>query len=291
MWRWTIALIPPFFIDCVVAIGARDSEGKTTWIASGFLYGHKATGDEVEQAKYLVYLVSNRHVFQDLARACLRFNPQAGGPAREYDLNLLDADGAPLWFCDPNEKIDVGVIPINFNVLKEHAMQVAFFASDTHAAPIDKLTELGIAEGDFAYALGFPMGIVGQERATVIVRSGTIARIRDTLARNDPEFLVDVSIFPGNSGGPVVSKPEAMSIKGTKSQSAAYLIGVVTSYVPYRDVAISSQTKRPRVIFEENSGLAAAHPIDFVQEAILKHIETLGGLGKIRDGDAAGTSS
>lgn len=91
------------------------------------------------------------------------------------------------------------------------------------------MKELEITEGDFAYVLGFPMGIIGDKRNTVIVRSGSIARIRDALAKVNPIFLVDAFVFPGNSGGPVISKPDAISIQGTKSQDAAYLIGIVQS--------------------------------------------------------------
>lgn len=153
-------------------------------------------------------------------------------------------------------------------------MKVAFFTSDQHVANIEKMNELGITEGDFAYVLGFPMGLIGGQRNTVVVRSGSIARIRDVLSKANQTFLVDAFVFPGNSGGPVVSKPEALSIKGTKSQNAAYLIGIVQSYVLYQDVAVSLQTKRPRVVFEENSGLAAVHPVDFIEETIQIHIKT-----------------
>ena len=48
----------------------------------------------------------------------------------------------------------------------------------------------------------------------------------------------------------------------------AWLIGVVSGYVPYEDVAISAQTNRPRVIFEENSGMAVVIPIDRALDAI-----------------------
>ncbi|MCW3996945.1 MAG: serine protease, partial [Candidatus Bathyarchaeota archaeon] len=141
-----------------------------------------------------------------------------------------------------------------------------------------RLNDLGIMEGDFAYVLGFPMGLIGKNRNTVIARSGTIARIRDTLAKNNKEFLIDAFVFPGNSGGPVISKPELFAIEGTKSQRASYLIGIAKSYVPYRDFAISRQTRRLRVIFEENSGLAAVHPIDYVQETIAFALEQEKGL-------------
>jgi S1-C subfamily serine protease len=263
-----MALIPPFFIDCVVAIGADDAEGKRKWIASGFLYGHPLTNSEGDQKLYKVLLVTNRHVFQGLTKAYLRFNPQADEPAREYNLDLLDKDGNPLWLANPKGAADIAVIPINFNLLKEHAMQVAFFRSDEHVASTEKMNELGITEGDFAYVLGFPMGLIGGQRNTVVVRSGSIARIRDALTKANQTFLVDAFVFPGNSGGPVVSKPEALSIEGTKSQNAAYLIGIVQSYVPYQDLAVSLQTKRPRVVFEENSGLAAVHPVDLIEETI-----------------------
>jgi|LGOV01.1.fsa_nt_gb S1-C subfamily serine protease len=268
-----MALIPPFFPDCVVAIGIEDPSGGRKWIASGFLYGHNITDNEGDTKSYRVYLITNRHVFEKLPTVYLRFNPRTNEPAREYTLNLLNENGTSLWFPHPNAEIDVAVIPINFNLLQEHAMQAACFQSDLHVANMDKLNELGITEGDFAYVLGFPMGLVGGERNTVIVRSGTIARIRDALVRANQEYLIDAFVFPGNSGGPVVSKPEALAIQGTKSQEAAYLIGIVKSYVSYRDVAVSLQSKRPRVIFEENSGLAAIHPIDFVQEAIKGHLK------------------
>ncbi len=266
-----MALIPPFFADCVVAIGTDDSEGEHRWIASGFLYGHRLSEIENRAREYQVYLVTNRHVLAGLSKAYLRCNPQADKRAREFDLSLFDQD-QPLWFTHPDEEVDVAVMPINFDLLQESGMQVAYFQGDQHSATIDALNELGVAEGDFAYLLGFPMGLVGEHRNAVIVRSGALARVLDLLARTSKIFLVDAFVFPGNSGGPVVLKPEAVAIEGTKAQLAPYLIGIVQAYVPYQDVAVSAQTGRPRVIFEENAGLAAAHPVDFIEETIAARV-------------------
>lgn len=268
-----MGLIPPFYFDCVVAIGSGDSENKPNWIASGFLYGHH-TPTTQQPNLYTTFLVTNRHVFEGLKVAYVRFNPtHPDKPARPYPLDLLDENNKPTWSSHPNKKIDVAVISIDYQRLKKEAMQVGYFLSNQHVADIQKLNDLGIIEGDFAYVLGFPMGLVGGTRNMVIARSGTIARIRDTLTKSNNEYLIDAFVFPGNSGGPVISKPEAMAIKGTKSQGASFLIGIVKSYVPYRDIAVSLQTKRPRVIFEENSGLAAVHPIDCVRETIEKYLE------------------
>jgi len=263
-----MALIPPFFIDCVVAIGIDTEDNKKTWIATGFLYGHSSIKDKDGKQLYNVYLVTNRHVFENLSSIYLRFNPQTDEQAKDYKVLLNDTTGKPTWFAHPNPDIDIAVIPINYSLLQKEAMQVAFFNDNIHSANIDKMISLEITEGDFAYVLGFPMGITGERRNAVIVRSGSIARIRDVIAKANNTFLVDAFIFPGNSGGPVILKPEALSIQGTKGQDRAYLIGIVHSYLSYTDVAISRQTKKPRVIFEENSGLAAVHPVDYIDEAI-----------------------
>ena len=269
-----MALIPRFFLDCVIAIGVPSGKGQVKWIASSFLYGDffKKAGEE--KSIYHVYLVTNRHVFNGLKEVHLRFNPTGKEPAKTYSLDLVDTQSKKLWTPHTDPNIDIAVTTININLLKEHGIQFAYFQSDQHVAALDKVAELGITEGDFIYTLGFPMELVGPERNYVIVRSGNIARIQCAIEHRSNEFLIDALTFPGNSGGPVVTKPEAIAIHETKAVSSAYLIGVVQSYLPYQDFAISEQTKKPRVMFEENSGLTAAIPIDFVKEAIATHKET-----------------
>lgn len=263
-----MALIPPFFLDCVVAIGFVTAD-EVRYAATGFLVGHLTqNAPEVQDRKYRLYLVTNRHVFKGRNVAKLRFNPSGNLPAKVYDLPLIDADGKPQWHGYPDEGVDVAVQSINAELLQKDGIQFSFFASDLHILPFTKAGDEGLSEGDSVFVLGFPLGQVGVERNYVIVRQGAIARVRDALAGSSQEFLLDASIFPGNSGGPVVTRPEAIAIEGTKSLSKAWLVGVVSGYVPYQDVAISVQTNRPRVMFEENSGMATVIPIDRALDAI-----------------------
>jgi hypothetical protein len=44
--------------------------------------------------------------------------------------------------------------------------------------------------------------------------------------------------------------------------------------VKYVDVAVSEQTKKARIAFEENSGLAEVLPVDFIDEAIVAWART-----------------
>lgn len=133
----------------------------------------------------------------------------------------------------------------------------------------DKANEIGVSEGDGVFVLGFPQGNIGTEnRNFAIVRQGCIARVQDWLSKERQNILIDAPVYPGNSGGPVVLKPEPTAIQNTKSNNRASLIGMVESYIPYQDIAISPQTGRPRVVFEENSGLANVIPGDVILETI-----------------------
>ena len=104
----------------------------------------------------------------------------------------------------------------------------------------------------------------GDDAAVLGLSYGSVVLTTDTM-------VLDCFVFPGNSGGPVVLRPERTTIEGTASPQRALLLGVVKSYVPYQDVAISRQTGRPRVVFEENTGLCSAHPIDVVADLARRH--------------------
>lgn len=200
----------------------------------------------------------------------LRFNPEGGAPARRYQLDLVNGSGKRLWLTHDDKDVDVAVIGINGQLLRNEGIRFSWFRSEKHTVTRARAIEIGVSEGDSIFVLGFPLGLVGESRNLVVVRQGAIARMRDCLELNSKDFLIDCSIFPGSSGSPVVLRPEIAAIQGTKPVNAAYLVGIVASYLPYRDVAISQQTGQTRVIFEENSGLASVFPIDFVDELTSK---------------------
>ena len=265
-----MALIPSFFLDCVVAIGTLNDNNETVWIGTGFLYGQLEIPLQ-EPKQYRTFLVTNKHVLQNLRIVILRFNPQTDQAAKDFTEALIDGNGIHTWTGHPNPNIDVAVLPINTQILNEQGLKYAFFCSDDHTLTKANMEELEITEGDFLYVLGFPMGLVAQDRQHVILRQGVIARIRDLYEKRNTDFIVDALVFPGNSGGPVVLKPEIVSINGTKANSNASLIGLIKSYIPYQDIAISQQTNKPRVIFEENSGLSIVEPVDHIIETISEH--------------------
>ncbi len=263
-----MALIPPFFLDCVVAIGTQNKDGNKQWIGTGFLFGQFKRQRSAQEKDYKVYLVTNKHVLNNQASLMLRFNPQSEQPATDYPLLLQSKEGRNLWTGHPTDAVDVAVVPINAKRLQQEGMKFSFFQSDGNIFTKQKLKDLGTTEGDSIFILGFPMGLMATDRQYVLLRSGAISRIRDLYEGRSSDYVIDAFVFPGNSGGPVILKPEMISIDGTKANKSAALIGVVKSYIPYRDVALSKQTGRTRIIFEDNSGLSLVEPVDAILETI-----------------------
>jgi hypothetical protein len=280
--------LPLVYLNRVVAIGRKDTTPGPTfgkWIgeATGFFYGEFDHKVNETQSSYTFFLVTNRHVLEEHLAATngplsVRLNRKSGGPAQDFAFPLV-VGGLPTWHTHPDPLIDVVVIGLDSSVFQAMGIDFDYFKSDVDILSRVKAKELGLAEGYGVFVLGFPMGLVGTEQDYVIVREGSIARIRDTLdsPTTVKNFLIDSFIFPGNSGGPVVLRPEPIedSFAGEKPPiRAAYLLGVVMSYVSYQDMAVSLQTKRPRVTFEENSGLAQVIPADYIDETIQSWLKT-----------------
>lgn len=271
-----MALLHPKALDTVVAIGKPQPNNKKRWVGTGFLYGLLNGTNDSGQKTYRVFLVSNKHVLRNLTSLFLKFNPQNDQASIDFPVNIKKEDGKPAWFGHPDPKVDVAVLAINLDVMVKHGAKFEFIRSDENAFVTQQLIDAHITEGDSVYALGFPMGIVDTDRQYVIVRQGCVARIRDMYEKRKTDFLCDVMVFPGNSGGPVFIKPDVASVTGTKPNQKSGLIGIVKGYIPYKDVAVSQQTQRPRITFEENSGLTAIEPVDHIHATIEGYVKAQG---------------
>lgn len=260
-------LLPPHFLDAVIAIGVGPATNRQ-WIGTGFFYGLPVDPDDKSDArKYTIFLVTNRHVVAGLKKACIRLNSQADNSFKEYEISLVAKNGKPVWVGHPDPKVDIVALWINGGFLQSDRRRFSFFEEDNSVITAAKLKSSSLSEGDGVFLLGYPMGLVGQHHH-VICRSGSIARMRDVKDGDGKEILIDGLVFPGNSGGPIITRPTNHSLAGSQAFTSAHLLGIVTSYVPYRDVAISQQTKNARIIFEENSGLCIAHPAELIRETV-----------------------
>jgi len=271
-----MALIPPAYLNSVVSIGVEKKNDKDEpefkSLATGFLVG-KAVGEKNEQGQqsFRLFLVTNRHVFYNkktkeyTKEVLLRFNTTEN-KSHHFKVVLLNTDGKPTWSMHENEKVDLAVLPINADAMTEAKIDFYFFKENDLFFAKDFGTK-NISTGDGLFVLGFPMSISGKAKNFVIVRQGIIARV-DEEVLEEGFYYIDASAYPGNSGGPVIVKPEIVSIQGTASNNSAGLIGVISSGETYSDVAVSQQTGEAKVVFTEQTGLVRVVPIERIYEIV-----------------------
>jgi S1-C subfamily serine protease len=184
-----------------------------------------------------------------------------------YRINLQDEKSIVI-----EDKELIGMGGGNWFLSKSADLAVRFMPSSKKADVLKIpqnlfLKEKNVQPGTPSLMLGFPMGLRSEKYATPIVRRAVVA-----LKRSD-YFIIDGFAFPGNSGGPVLYMP-AHQIGGIKLNNyinEQLLLGVVSSYIPYKDTAISLQTKRPRITFEENSGLTIVIPSDEILKLLNRY--------------------
>lgn len=258
-----MAIVPKFFIDAVVSIGNRNHT-EIDWIGTGFFVIRKV--DKEGNAR--PFLITNKHVFGNKKSVVIRMKEQDKNSLKEIDVPIVSAAGVHLYKLHPIESIDIAVLPLNGSFITENKLEFPAFDIDEHAMPVSELLEGGVNEGSLVYMIGFPMGLVIKDSQSPICRLGCIARLCEEQIKENHNILLDIQNFPGNSGSPIVSRPEIISIEGTPSLNKCTLIGIVHSYIPYQEQLINSQTKRVVEIRSENSGIANVHPVDYIREIL-----------------------
>lgn len=246
--------MPSYFLDLTVAIGNPNKE----WVGTGFLYGNSIKNE--------VYLVTNKHILEDIHekynQIVVRFNDENSSEDFYVD---LERNEAPTYFNHPINDIDISIIPYKkyFSRDKEskkpRSLKIIYADTTNITYTIAEMKVKSISEGDFIYTLGFPMGMDSINKKSPIVRTGCIARIDDLYNNESDQFLLDTFIFPGNSGSPVILKPE--------SNVQARLIGIVDGYIDYKEELFTEKGVL-RGTSVQNAGLAKVYPVDFINQTI-----------------------
>lgn len=263
-----MALIPNFFIESVVTISVADNNNQKSCIGTGFLVGDLMENSQSVK-KYGLYLITNKHVVKNQRRIFIGFNQNGGINSYDFPAELLDQNNHKLYSEHINPKVDIIALSINTSFLNNMNAKYHFFPLE-ESFTLNDMQRFGVFEGDLVYSLGYPLNLVNTSQKNPICRLGCISRISDLYIPGNPEvnFLVDAQSFPGNSGGPVILRPELAAVKGSLSQPKAVLLGILHSYIPYTDGLISQQTGEVYSLMKENSGLTNVHPVDYIKQTV-----------------------
>jgi hypothetical protein len=265
-------------MDCVVAIGVEylppgKRKPKTKWLATGFFYGYRQP-----DSSYATFLVTNRHVFEQLRKVHLEVPGVKllvrvsvdDATTQDLQIAVFGSKGEQLWETHSNRKIDIAVTGFNYNILDKISKRASgqIFRSDQHVWRTKDIRD-GLSPGDGLFVVGFPTSLLDVQSDGPVVRSAAIAKLGKATATTP--ILFDGFVFPGNSGGPVITKAEPSAVGNTKPVPNSNLIGIVASYVPYIDNAKSEQTGELVFTQYQNSGLSIAYSVDAIETTIRRY--------------------
>lgn len=261
-----MAIIPQFYKNAVVSIGVKNQNSDIAWIGTGFFVTRAIDENNVRP-----FLVTNRHVFLGKSTIVIRMKEKDTENLKEFDVSIVNSDGSnekPIYVLHTQEDIDIAVLPLDASFIIENHLEFPAFDIDSNAMTSSELRDNGFDEGALIFMLGYTMGLVNLSSSLPICRLGCIARISKEQIQEQHNILVDIQNFPGNSGSPIINRPEVVSIQGTKNLDRSVLIGIIHSYIPYQETLINSQTGRLVEVRSENSGLAYAHPVEYIKDII-----------------------
>ncbi|MGA2876994.1 MAG: trypsin-like peptidase domain-containing protein [Nitrososphaerales archaeon] len=236
----------------VVFLGDGGGEVKPSFYATGCLLSFQG----------MTHLVTAKHVVIDNA------TQQERNPAMRVFYNNINGVGCARaiqdvrsqfgtdWVFHVNPDVDIAILPWGIDPSTDDLLTIP----NEVFAKRDRLFQLYET-----FQLSYQPGIPDEGKMLPIIRSGTISKFNQ-----DGTLYVDSAAFPGNSGSPVFLTPSLVRFEDTApfgvDPMAGNFVGIVGEYIPYQDLAVSAQTGRPRVVFEENTGLSKVWPASLIEE-------------------------
>lgn len=199
----------------------------TRTVGTGFLISERAP-----DGRPRTILVTANHVFKQMPGQVARIgyrvaNADGSWSYSPQPLQIRDSGGKELWTHHPSRDVAAIVIQAPPEFAKA-AIPEDYLASD------DTFTKYQVEAGDELMALGFPRGLAANQAGFPILRAGRIASYPVAPAKIFPTFLLDFSVFPGNSGGPVFMHNDARRSPSDASQppqDVEFIAGLLTQQV------------------------------------------------------------
>ncbi|MBS0361646.1 MAG: trypsin-like peptidase domain-containing protein [Proteobacteria bacterium] len=195
----------------------------TRTVGTGFLIT-----ETTPDGKPHTILVTANHVFDKMPNQNARIgyriaNADGSWSYSPQTLRIRDTQGHPLWTHHPSR--DVAAISITAPA----AFAKAAIPEDYLAAD-DTFSKYQVEAGDQMMTLGFPRGLAANAAGFPILRAGRVASYPIAPAKIFPTFLLDFSVFPGNSGGPVFMSGAARH-GDVDGKDAQFIAGLLTQQV------------------------------------------------------------
>ena len=254
--------LPPRYLNTVVMLAERRND---TWHyrATGFYYRDVTGGAEGRNLLFLV--TSARAVRGDLDNTRVICRRRRGSRTVTYAADGSDGLALGGWLADP--KLDVAFLPVDPERLAADGVRFETFEAWGGGLKREEMDRRRVGEGDDVLLLGFTPE---QSRfaPVAMVRRGIIARIQDCYRGQSPTFLVEATIFTGNTGGPVVIWPERGRHGQPLNQPRLHLIGVVSETLPNPNEPVRLTHDGRSLGVRVHTGLVRVTPVDALRALV-----------------------
>ena len=130
------------------------------------------------------------------------------------------------WITHPDGNVDIAILPllpIESQIKHERGIEIFCTPFDTSMIPSDEFFR-SLTQLDEVAMIGYPNGLWDHVNNQPIFRKGAIATRPSINYNGNREFLVDMSVFPGSSGSPILlvsegpfyDRQHGVSMSGTR---------------------------------------------------------------------------
>jgi hypothetical protein len=204
---------------------------------TAFVIGEPLAGDR--RRSHLV-MVTAAHILESMPgeKAILHGRVRDGQKWRKVPWPIaIRRQGRALWTRHP--AVDLAAIrvalPEGSNAL---VPSVELAATDADYRRFD------IQPGESVMVLGFPLAMGGGDAGFPVLRGGRVASYPLTPIQAEKTFLVDMPVYPGNSGGPVIMNADGrFLLDGSRAGHVQVLLGIVSREVLAADAGMGDDDR------------------------------------------------
>lgn len=174
---------------------------------TGFIVGRPMSTDP---SRHYFVLVTAAHVFESIAGevAAIIYRSGDGESFKRVQQPVRIRQGTtPLWTKHPQADVAAMYVSLS-NDAYMPVVPMNFLATD------EDFKTYQIRPGDEVLTIGYPYGLEANELGFGLLRSGRVASYPLVPASTMKSFLVDFSVFGGNSGGAIFINESARAFGG-----------------------------------------------------------------------------
>lgn len=221
-------------IQCALANG-RTSTG------TGFFFRFWAPDSTKRE---LVTVITNKHVINGSGSITLFFRRALNGKpvfGNAYAITIPNDSNHIVYHPNPN--VDLVAIPINDGTLKS-TVDLYYRSFTESLIPNEEILETKINHIENVFMVGYPNATWDAINNMPIVRRGITASSIKLDFNGKKEFLMDIAIFPGSSGSPVICYKEGPTEENGQVgwQKEMFLVGIAYLTSQYTEEAVVLNT-------------------------------------------------